>query len=114
MGAPFSCASCGQWGDFDCAPGMPVGEGPALVGDLRFDICDKDWARAVEVAGSSLPDFGDQLGVDDAGDVGLPDLPDPLIEDSQINQRELVRKQVEVFADGDGGFEIAAPVVIEA
>ena len=112
--APPLCPDRGRPGYLKCAARVAIGEGAALVRQEGFDIAHEGWAGAVQMAGSFLPDLGGQLGVDYSGDVWLPDLPDALIEDAEINQCELVREQVEVFADGDGGFEIAGPVVIEA
>lgn len=93
---------------------MAVGEEAWLVDEDGVDVAGEGGVGAVEVAGALVPDFGDELGVDDSFDVGLPDVPDALVEDSQIHKRELMGEQVEVLADRDGGFEIALPVVVEA
>ena len=100
-------------GDVDAAPGVAVGEDASLVGEHGVDVACERGAGAVEVTGALVPDFGDELGVDDSFDVGLPDVPDALVEDSQIDKRELMGEQVEVFADRDSGFEVAVPVVVE-
>lgn len=100
-------------GDVDAAPGVAVGEDASLVGEHGVDVACERGAGAVEVTGALVPDFGDELGVDDSFDVGLPDVPDALVEDSQIDKRELMGEQVEVLADRDCGFEVAVPVVVE-
>lgn len=93
---------------------MAVGEGASLVGEDGFDIAGEVRAGAVEVAGAVVPDLGDELGVDDPFDVGLPDVPDALVEDSEFDEGVLVGEEVEVFSDRDGGFEVALPVGVEA
>ncbi len=93
---------------------MAVGEGAALVGEDRFDVAGEVWAGAVEVAGAVVPDLGDELGVDDPFDVGLPDVPDAPVEDPEFDEGVLVGEEVEIFSDRDGGFEIAFPVGVEA
>ncbi|CAE7759014.1 unnamed protein product [Symbiodinium sp. CCMP2592] len=101
-------------GNADGAPGVSIAEDPTLVGHERVDVADEVRAGAVEVARAFVPDLGDELGVDDARDVGLPDLPDLLVEDTEVHKRVLVGEQVEVFTDCDGGFEVALPMVVEA
>lgn len=101
-------------GNADGAPGVSIAEDPTLVGHERVDVADEVGAGAVEVARAFVPDLGDELGVDDACDVGLPDLPDLLVEDSEVHERVLVCEQIEVLTDRDGGFEVALPVVVEA
>lgn len=96
------------------APGVSIAENPTLMGHERVDVADEVGAGAVEVARAFVPDLGDELGVDDARDVGLPDLPDLLVEDSEVYKRVLVGEQVEVLTDRDGGFEVALPMVVEA
>lgn len=67
----------------------------------------------MEMAGSCLPDFGDELGIDNALDVWLPDFPDPLIKDSQVDEGELMGEEVKVFTDSCRCFNIALPVIIQ-
>lgn len=94
--------------------GVAVGEGASLVSEDGFDVAGEVWAGAVEMAGAVVPDFGDELGIDDSSDVGLPDIPDALVEDSEFDEGVLVGEEVEVFSDRDGGFEVAFPVGVEA
>ena len=100
-------------GHTDRASGVSIAEDPTLVGHECVNVACERGAGAVEVTGALVPDFGDELGVDDSLDVGLPDVPDALVEDSQIDKRELMGEQVEVLADRDCGFEVAVPVVVE-
>jgi hypothetical protein len=98
----------------DGASGVSIAEDPTLVGHEGVDVADEVGACPVEVAGAFVPDLRDELGVDDAGDVGLPDIPDLVVEDSEVHKRVLVGEEVEVFTDRDGGFEVALPMVVEA
>lgn len=101
-------------GDLQRFSGVAVGEGAALVGEDGFDVAGEVWAGAVEVAGAVVPDFGDELGVDDSFDVRLPDVPDAPVEDSELDEGVFVGEEIEVFADRDGGLEVALPVGVEA
>lgn len=68
----------------------------------------------MQMAGAVVPDFGNELGIDNSFDVRLPDTPHSTIKDPEIHKRELMGEQVEVFTDRDCGFQIAFPVVIKA
>lgn len=94
--------------------GVPVGKDSSLVGEDGIDVVGELRAIAVEVTGAVVPDFGDELGVDDPFDIGLPDVPDSFVEDAEIDESVLVGEEVEVFTDRDRGFEVAFPVIVEA
>lgn len=68
----------------------------------------------MEVTRAVVPDFGNELGVYDAFDIGLPDVPDAFVEDAEIDEGVFVGEEIKVFTDRDRGFEIALPMVVEA
>lgn len=72
----------GVLGYFDCSTGVAVGEDASLVDEDGVDVAGEVWAGAVEVSCAAVPDFGDELGVDDSFDVWLPDVPDAFVEDA--------------------------------
>ncbi|MGV6814785.1 MAG: hypothetical protein ACWA5W_07250 [Phycisphaerales bacterium] len=92
---------------------MSGGKDASLVGDDGVYVASKAGAGAVEVAGPGVPDLGDELGIDDSFDVWLPDIPYALIEDSQIDEGELMGEEVKVFTDSCRCFNIALSVIIQ-
>jgi len=71
-------------GDFYSAACVAVGEDAPLIDEDGVDVAGELWAGAVEVSCAAVPDFGDELGVDDSFDVGLPDVPDAFVEDAEV------------------------------